>query len=223
MNNSASLPILYSFRRCPYAIRARMALGYANIPYELREVSLHNKPEALLRVSPKGTVPVLVVTDDHIIEQSLDIMRWATTQCKPQLENWLTYTPKQADTVTSLIDQNDTAFKTILDAYKYPDRVSDNCPTGTAARQQAETMFLTPLETRLQQTRFLVSGDVTLADVVIFPFIRQFARVDQQWFDAAPYPRLQHWLTFFLDSALFNAVMQTYPVWEPDATACIVN
>lgn len=213
-----SLPILYSFRRCPYAMRARMALAKAKIQYEIREVDLKNKPAALLTASPKGTVPVLILPND-IIEESLEIMHWA--QC--QAAGWLKCPTQNASQAEQLIQQNDTVFKPLLDGYKYPDRITDDRPRGEAARKQAEIIFLQPLEKRLQQTRFLLGDEVALADLAIFPFIRQFAHVDQSWFEQAPYPQLQQWLAFFLQSELFKTIMQPYAVWAPQATECIVN
>ena len=150
---SKSLPILYSFRRCPYAMRARMALVEAGIAFELREVDLSNKPAALLVASPKGTVPVLVQPDGKVIEESLDIMRWAAEQAPSLAANWMAVKKDAQDKMQDFIKQNDTVFKRLLDRYKYPDRY-DDAPTGQAARQEAEALFLKPLEDSLQTNRF---------------------------------------------------------------------
>lgn len=135
-----NLPILYSFRRCPYAIRARMAIIYASIPVEIREVELKNKPEDMLAISPKGTVPVLEITNGAVIEESLDIMRWALAQ--HDLEHWLRFSNEAG----RLIKWNDGDFKYYLDRYKYADRFPDFSQENY--RKQAE-VFLTELEARL--------------------------------------------------------------------------
>ncbi|MDT4290835.1 glutathione S-transferase [Methylomonas sp. MO1] len=199
-------PIFYSFRRCPYAMRARLAIAVSGLSVALREIELSNKPEAMLSVSPKGTVPVLVLPDGQVIEQSLDIMRWALAQHDPQ--DWLDQMPEDAK---RLIDWNDGDFKYYLDRYKYADRYPEQ--TQTVYRQQGE-VFLAKLETRLQRTRFLCGLTFGLADAAIAPFIRQFAAVDNAWFSSSPYPALQHWLDDFLTSNLFAAVMRKYPPWK---------
>ncbi len=201
-------PIFYNFRRCPYAMRARLAIAVSGLSVALREIELSNKPEAMLSVSPKGTVPVLVLPDGQVIEQSLDIMRWALAQHDPQ--DWLDQMPEDAQ---RLIDWNDGDFKYYLDRYKYADRYPEQ--TQTVYRQHGE-VFLAELETRLQRTRFLCSGTFGLADAAIAPFIRQFAAVDNTWFASSPYPALQHWLDDFLTSNLFAAVMRKYPPWKAD-------
>lgn len=195
-----SLPILYSYRRCPYAIRARMALRYANIAVEIREISLRDKPLHLLQVSPKATVPVLVLPDHRVIEESLLIMDWALAQSDPN--GWLKADVTQA---RQLIAENDGTFKLALDAYKYPERYPT--ATKTAHRVQGER-FLAKLEDRLQQRDFLLANQLTLADVAIFPFVRQFAAVDTQWFQSSRYSQLNRWLATQLSSALFIAIME---------------
>lgn len=193
-----SLPILYSFRRCPYAMRARLALYSAKIPHEHREVDLKNKPAEMLAVSPKGTVPVLQLADGMVLEQSLDIMKWALNQSPLTLEE------------TQLITENDTVFKQALDRYKYykPDRDPEETPIHNLEHCEA---FLRKLETLLHP--FLTGNTAILADMALFPFIRQFAMVDPGWFEEQPYPRLKSWLDFFLISALFRHVMQDYVPW----------
>lgn len=201
--------ILYSFRRCPYAMRARMAIRYSNCTVELREVELKNKPAALLAISPKATVPVLLCQDGQVIDESLDIMHWALQQSDE--DNWLhaQYQTKMA----ALIDYNDTVFKHHLDHYKYADRYPD--ATQLEYRQQGET-FLQQLEQRLQQHTYLISDSISIADIAIFPFIRQFAHVDIRWFDQAPYPHLRDWLNQWIESALFQSIMHKYKPWQPD-------
>ena len=200
-------PVLYSFRRCPYAIRARICLHYASITVELREVFLADKPEAMLALSSKGTVPVLQLAD-HVLDESIDLMYWALSQSDP--DDWLRQELQQQ--TLSLIEENDGSFKTHLDHYKYWDRY----PAEPQAfyRQQAE-QFLGRLEGLLETNSFLLTDAPTVADIAIFPFIRQFAFVDKHWFDQAPYGHLQRWLDYFLNSRLFTATMDKSPAWQP--------
>jgi glutathione S-transferase len=195
-------PVLYSFMRCPYAIRARMGLLYAGICYELREVSLKNKPPEMLAISPKGTTPVLQLTDGRVLEESLDIMDWAIAQNDP--EGWRQFPQRQLELGQKLIALNDSKFKQILDRYKYHVRFTESQSTY---RSQAEP-YLKRLEQLLQTHPFLLSDRPSVADVAIFPFIRQFAHVDLQWFDNSPYPALVRWLNFYKSSPLFLKVME---------------
>jgi glutathione S-transferase len=200
-----ALPILYSYRRCPYAMRARMALWAAKIQVEVREVSLRDKPAQLLQISPKGTVPVLQLPDSTVLEQSLDIMWWALTQHDPQ--GWLN---TDRDAAAHLITINDGDFKKALDRYKYPERYPEQAQSFY--RQQGE-QFLQLLETALQQHRFVLDESASMADVAIFPFIRQFAAVDAEWFAGSAYPQLRAWLNGWLESALFAQIMQKFPTY----------
>ena len=199
---------LFSYRRCPYAMRARMALAAANITTDIIEISLRNKPEELIRRSPKSTVPVLITEDDSVIEQSLDIMYWALRQRDPF--GWLNADMYE---VERLITQNDGPFKHALDRYKYPDRYPEN-PVSVYREQGAE--MLHSLEASIAQhsgssnasVSYLLGKQACLADIAIFPFIRQFAAVDPVWFDAAPCPLLRVWLETWLKSPLFEHIMQ---------------
>ena len=203
------LPILYSFRRCPYAIRARMAIAYASITLEMREVALANKPAAMLAISPKGTVPVLQLKD-RVIDESIEVMRWALSQSDP--ENWLAVDSQQEQ--STLIEENDNEFKGWLDKYKYWDRYPEQSQQDY--RIKAEN-FLSTLELRLQQNSYLLGDNICMADIAIFPFIRQFAFVDKSWFDDADYPLVQRWLNQFLQSKLFEQVMEKHALWQqPD-------
>lgn len=188
--------VLYSFRRCPYAMRARMALRYSGVPVSIVEVSLKAKPAEMLALSPKGTVPVLVCADGRVIEQSLEIMHWALAQYDP--DNWLG--PDSA----ALIEENDQVFKVNLDRYKYAIRYPEQ-PMEHYRAQGA--VFLQRLEVLLEQTPYLAGDTLSLADIALAPFVRQFAHVDRDWFEQAPYPRLNAWLERFLASELFTAVM----------------
>ena len=200
-------PIFYSFRRCPYALRARLAIAVAELTVAIREIELRNKPPAMLAISPKGTVPVLWLPDGQVIEQSLDIMRWALAQRDPQ--DWLAGL-SLAD-AQALIEWNDGEFKSHLDRYKYPDRYPEY--PQVEYRRQGE-LFLAALEKRLDRTRFLCGERFGLADAAILPFVRQFAAVDSTWFESSPYPALRRWLDSFLSSALFDAVMHKYQPWQ---------
>nr|WP_294839256.1 glutathione S-transferase [uncultured Methylotenera sp.] len=201
------LPILYSYRRCPYAMRARMALKYAGIAVEIREIALRDKPAHLLQISPKGTVPVLLTTQGVVLEQSLDIMHWALQQSDP--DGWLSADVAQTQ---QLITENDTSFKQALDRYKYAIRFPEQ--PMEAYRSQGE-VFLAKLEHKLAQTEFLMGARLTLADIAIFPFIRQFSAVDAAWFESADYPKLKDWLNLMLSSALFNSIMDKHMVYSP--------
>lgn len=194
-------------------MRARMAIWAAHIAVEVREISLREKPAHLLQISPKGTVPVLQLVDGTVIEQSLDIMRWALTQQDPQ--GWLHASPEAVD---ALIGLNDGAFKQALDRYKYPERYP--ALSQSEYRAQGE-LFLQTLETALTQHAFLLGDQASLADVAIFPFIRQFAAVDAAWFAHSPYPQLRAWLAGWLDSALFAQIMQKFPAYiqTPDVAS----
>jgi len=207
-----SYPVLYSFRRCPYAMRARLAIATAQITVELREIELNNKPEALLLASPKGTVPVLQLQNSVVIDESLDIMLWALQQHDP--EHWLENGEIQQ--AKELILWNDGEFKYHLDRYKYSDRYPER--SELEYRQQGE-LFLAELERRLNQQSFLCGNHFALADAAILPFIRQFAAVDSVWFEESPYPARQQWLNRFLSSHLFDKVMTKYLIWKPDGQA----
>jgi len=201
-------PILYSYRRCPYAMRARMALSYAGIQVEIREIALREKPAHMLAVSPKGTVPVLVLASNEVLEQSLDIMDWALQQS--DVDEWIIQDQAGQKLTADLIATNDGAFKQSLDKYKYAIRFPENPPE--IYRAQGEE-FLQRLEILLQQNTYLCRNTISKADVAIFPFVRQFSMVDENWFESADYPSLKAWLNGLLNSQLFLGVMQKYPVW----------
>jgi len=214
------MPILYSFRRCPYAIRARMAIAVSGQTCALREVVLRNKPPEMIQVSPKGTVPVLVLpsdsddpddtndTNDQVIEESLEIMQWALGKNDP--ERWLAPLIDDRKDSEALIAENDGSFKDHLDLYKYPTRYENVDPLHHRAEGVA---FLEKLEARLLKTTFLCGTEFTLADAAIAPFIRQFANNDRAWFDALDLPGVQHWLQGVLESDRFLRVMEKYPAW----------
>ncbi len=196
-------PILYSFRRCPYAMRARMAIAASGLACHIREVKLSRKPAELIAASPKATVPVLVQPEGGVIAESLDIMRWALERNDP--EGWL----KRDD--HTLIKTNDGPFKHHLDRYKYPDRHASD----PVSHREAGLELLAPLEARLGAHADLCGDERGLTDVAIFPFVRQFAQTDRAWFDAQPIPCLQAWLGRHLESPLFGAVMVRLEPWQP--------
>jgi glutathione S-transferase len=208
---SATLPVLYSFRRCPYAMRARLALLAGAQHCELREVALRHKPPEMLAASPKGTVPVLLTPEGAVIEQSLDVMLWALRRNDPH--GWLAPTGGNLDGMLALVATCDNDFKPQLDRYKYPDRHADG---GEPARERG-AQWLRGLEARLSGSpcaHHLAGEHATLADAALMPFVRQFAMVDAAWFDAQPWPRLQAWLSGWTGSALFERAMHKYAPWK---------
>ncbi len=199
--------ILYSYRRCPYAMRARMALAYAGISVEIREISLKEKPASMLAISPKGTVPVLQ-RDDLVIEQSYDIMKWALKQFDP--DQWL---PSEMEgLIDEWVAKNDGPFKKLLDQYKYPDRHPAIKLEETL--NQATKLFLGPINEQLRVSDYLLGSKISLADIAIFPFVRQFVMVDSGWIDRSGLSFLKQWLNARLESPLFLGVMQKYPTWH---------
>ncbi|MBL4783619.1 MAG: glutathione S-transferase [Porticoccaceae bacterium] len=199
--------ILYSFRRCPYAMRARLAIKYSGVQVEIREVVLRNKPQAMLTISPKATVPVLQLPNGDVIDESWDIIHWATSQNDP--DN-LRGDEQQVEAANRLIQQNDNDFKQHLDHYKY----ADHFPEFSAEhyRTQAED-FLTMLDKQLGKHSYLLGGSPSLADIGIFPFIRQFAHVDIDWFRQTPHTNLHRWFEHYLSSELFASIMHKYKPW----------
>jgi glutathione S-transferase len=200
------LPILYSFRRCPYAMRARMALIASGQRVELREVSLKAKPEEMIAASHKATVPVLVLPNGEVIDQSLDIMRWALAQSDPQ--DWLA--PGAA--MDGLIAANDGPFKHHLDRAKYPSRYPGE---DAQAHWLSAINMLDALEVRLAARAWLMGEQQSLPDIALFPFVRQFAGIDPDRFAALPLAHLRHWLAEIATSPLFTAVMIKFPLWVP--------
>ena len=196
-------PTLYTFRRCPYAIRARLAIAVSEIEVEKIEVDLRNKPTSLLEASPKGTVPVLKLPDGKIIDQSLDIMLWALRINDPQ--EWMQGAADLSDETLRLILWNDGKFKHFLDRYKYADRHPEY--TQNYYREEGEK-FLTILNNKLSEHTYLMDDQPRFADFALFPFIRQFAYVDKDWFYSSPYSELSSWLDRLTSSSIFIDVMQ---------------
>ena len=198
----SALPVLYSFRRCPYAMRARMALLVSGERCILREVVLRNKPADMLAVSPKGTVPVLVLPDGQVIDQSIDIMRWAL--CRHDPENWL------GGDDAELIAENDGAFKYHLDRTKYPERLGSD----PSVHREAALEILFRREARLTSNLYLCRNSPALADYATMPFVRQFAAIDRTWFASQALPHLQQWLARLEDGDLFERAMLRLAPWQ---------
>ena len=190
-------------------MRARMALRYANIDVEVREIVLREKPAQMLAVSPKGTVPVLVLASGQVLEQSLDIINWALEQS--DMDEWIVQDQAVQKLSADLIATNDGDFKQALDKYKYAIRFPEKPPDVYRAQGEA---FLLRLESLLQQNAYLFRNTVSKADIAIFPFVRQFSMVDEVWFETANYPALKAWLNGLLNSQLFIDVMQKHSVWK---------
>jgi|TARA_R110002072_G_scaffold136308_4_gene278722 glutathione S-transferase len=205
----SAFPILYSFRRCPYAMRARMALAVAAQTCELREIVLRDKPVEMLAISPKGTVPVMQQPDGQVLEESLDVMLWALARQDP--ESWLCPEEESLPAMLALIDACERDFKAHLDRYKYASRYADADP---AAERAAAAVFLHQLEARLVGKDYLFGRRRSLADVALAPFVRQFANTDRAWFETQPWPGLAAWLDAFVSSALFTSVMVKLRPWR---------
>lgn len=202
-------PILYSFRRCPYAIRARLALLASGQYVELREVNLQKKPNELTQCSPKATVPVLLTPEGGILEESREIMKWALAINDP--DNWLQHNQTEfSEDSTRLIDENDDYFKYYLDRYKYTDRYSQHI---SIYFRQFCIQYLEKLENRLNKHAFLSSNKITITDMAIVPFVRQFVYVDKEWFYQSQFKQLNIWLDRLISSNIFSECMKKYPIW----------
>ncbi len=197
-------PILYSFRRCPYAMRARLAIASSGLTVELREILLREKAPQFLEASPKGTVPVLVT--DSVVEESYDVMRWALEKSDP--ENLLT---PMTEAAYALIEEADGPFKTALDQTKYAVRHPDLDPAESRATAAS---FISKLDTQLNGKPWLFGNEPSLADLAILPFVRQFAHTDLDWWDAQPFTHAQSWLAAFKGSDRFTSIMTKYTPWK---------
>lgn len=215
MNQTCTYPILYSLRNCPYAMRARIAIYKANLPVLLRDVILSNKPAEMIASSPKGTVPILVLEQDKssvshlVVEESLEIMLWALAQSDP-MDLLYIDDPDALPDMLSLIARFDDEFKNCLEQYKCAKRYKED--NLTECRQLCEP-YLAELEQRLGQHAYIMSDKESLADIALLPFIRQFARIERQWYLQSPYPSVRQWLNHYLQSVMFTKVMAKYPLW----------
>jgi len=207
------LPILYSLRNCPYAMRARIGIHKAQLQIDLREVNLKQKPAEMIAASAKGTVPTLVLDDEQqsptVIDESLEVMLWALAKNDP--DNLLhSFNQGSLPMMLALITLFDDEFKTCLNTYKAAKRYRED---NVIECRQACEVFIQELENRLSRGSFLMSAQESLADIALIPFIRQFAKVERQWYLQAPYPRVRQWLNYYLQSAMFTKVMAKHELW----------
>jgi len=206
------LAILYSLRNCPYAMRARMAIYKAQYPVFLRDLVLSNKPAEMIAASPKGTVPVIVLANAEVIEESLDVMLWALKENDPQdlMHSSAADEVNIAQEMLALINHFDVGFKSALEQYKCAKRYKE---ANIVECREACLSFIDDLEQRLVKHDFLMSNNESLVDIALMPFIRQFAKVERQWYLQSPYPKLQAWLNHYLQSTMFSKVMSKHPLW----------
>jgi glutathione S-transferase len=214
MTSNLPLPILYSLRNCPYAMRARIAIYYAKQKVALRDLVLTDKPDEMLAASSKGTVPVLVTEQapDQIvvIEESLEVMLWALHESDP--DNLLHHeTPHLLSEMLSLISQFDHEFKTCFDKYQCAKRYHED---SLVSDREVCEKYIVDLEQRLHRHDFFMSDKASLADIALLPFIRKFSKVERQWYLQSPYPKLRAWLNRYLQSRMFSKVMTQYPLWQ---------
>ena len=202
-----NLPILYSFRRCPYAMRARMAIHISGQKCELREVLLRDKPPSMLEYSPKGTVPVLILQDGKVIDESLDVIDWALNLNDP--DDW--QRSKDKEKTKELIKINDGEFKYHLDRYKYSKRYDNEDPEF---HRKKCLKFIESINNELNNSEYIFDDNISYADIVLLPFLRQFRIADIEWFDSLPYDNLKKWLSSFLGSSLLNSIMKKYDLWK---------
>lgn len=202
-----NLPILYSFRRCPYAMRARMAIHISSQKCEIREVLLRDKPPSMLEYSSKGTVPVLVLQSGEVIDESLDVIDWALNLNDP--DNW--QRSKDNEKTKELIKINDGEFKYHLDRYKYSKRYDNEDPEF---HRKKCLSFIEKVNSELQNSKYIFDDEISYIDISLLPFIRQFRIADNEWFDELPYENVKSWLSNFLNSELLKSIMSKYDLWK---------
>ncbi len=209
-------PVLYSFRRCPYAMRARMAIYVSNQQVTLREIVLRDKPDHMLEISPKGTVPVLQLQDGKVVDESLDVMLWALSKNDP--EGWLEAENGSKEDMLALIKATETDFKPHLDRFKYSTRYEDVDP---AEHQKLARDFLGLLNDRLANGRSLFGEKRALADYAIMPFVRQYVNADRAWREETIHPHTLRWLDEMLEEEPFTRIMQKFQQWKPEDTVTL--
>ena len=202
-----NLPILYSFRRCPYAMRARMAIHISSQKCEIREVLLRDKPPSMLEYSSKGTVPVLVLQSGEVIDESLDVIDWALNLNDP--DNW--QRSKDNEKTKELIKINDGEFKHHLDRYKYSKRYDNEDPEF---HRKKCLKFIEKINSELQNSKYIFDDEISYIDISLLPFIRQFRIADNEWFDELPYENVKSWLSNFLNSELLESIMSKHDLWK---------
>ena len=211
MEKNFKYPILYTFRRCPYAMRARFAIRSSQIIVEVREIKLQEKPPEFLKSSPKGTVPVLITKSGEVLEESLDIIKWALSINDPN--KWLAKGKLENQEVIKLLDDLENKFKPNLDKYKYPSRFSG---VDQFFHRDKNLCFLKKLNSYLKNNKSLNCEHLSLLDYAIFPFVRQFRNVDQDWFDKLDFIFLKKWINQIIDSKDFSSIMKKFKKWEPN-------
>lgn len=209
------MPILYSFKRCPYAMRARMALYLSKTVVELREVNLRNKPQSMLEISPKGTVPVLLLDDGSVIDESLEIIEWCIKKEKDIFKDTLNNDQELfAEDAIHLFDKK---FKFHLDRYKYAKRYED---VDEISHRQSCVEILKNIEKEISNKKFFYTNHVNKIDICILPFIRQFRIANPEWFDNHnEFPKVQKLLNNFLHSSILEEIMVTHEEWKKDNSA----
>ena len=210
METNLKYPILYTFRRCPYAMRARFAIRSSKIKVEIREIKLKEKPSEFLNLSPKGTVPVLITNSGEVLEESLDIIYWALNKNDPH--KWLAKGKLENQDIIKLLDDLENKFKPNLDKYKYPSRFSG---VDQYFHRDKNLCFLKKLNSYLENNKSLNCEHLSLLDYAIFPFVRQFRNVDQEWFENLNFIFLNKWINQIIDSQDFLSIMNKFKKWEP--------
>jgi len=210
METNFKYPILYTFRRCPYAMRARFAIRSSKIIVEVREIKLKEKPSEFLKSSPKGTVPVLITNSGEVLEESFDIINWALNKNDP--DKWLAKGKLENKEIAKLLDDLENKFKPNLDKYKYPSRFSE---IDQYLYRDKNLCFLKKLNSYLEINNSLNCEYLTLLDYAIFPFIRQFRNVNQEWFEKLNFIFLNNWINQIIDSEDFSSIMKKFKKWEP--------
>jgi len=212
MNKNNNLPIIYSLRNCPFAMRARIAIYKSQQPVLLRDIVLKDKPQEMLVASPKGTVPVLITPNGTVIEESFEVMLWALSMSDPD-DLLFSGDDEMLASMQTLIYRFDNEFKRCLENYKCAKRYSE---TNVIECRQACEAYIAQLEQLLTAHQYLMADRESLADIALLPFIRQFARVERQWYLQAPYPHVRQWLNHYLQSKMFSKVMTKHQLWLPN-------
>lgn len=218
MDANKKYPILYSFRRCPYAMRARLAIKASGLIVEIREVELKNKPKEFLNISPKATVPIVYISSEQIIEESLDIMEWALKINDPL--NLLKHEKLNKIEIHNILIKLENQFKQNLDRYKYSSRF--DLPNPKLYRDK-NLQTLNEFNNLLQNNKGICSSNLSLLDYAVFPFIRQFRNVNSVWFDSLELKFLQTWLYELIDSDEFSSIMKKYEIWKPNQKPIYTN
>ena len=214
--SETSIPVLYSYRRCPYAMRGRLALGFSGIDFEVREISFKDKPKQMLDVSPKGTVPVLVLESGQVIDESLDVVLHAVSENKSGFFSDLN--AQQHELGKSLYDELQTQFIGNLNRYKYPDRFPNDeevQKNGPIYYRDLCEAFVKKLDGILAENSFLLGTDLSQYDILLFPLIRQFRVADKDWFDDnLECPHVKKWINWFFDHEVYKKIMEKFTVWD---------